>query len=460
MEQEKIAIDKSAIKLSKEEIIDRLQYNNKLLDIAIDTIDHLNNIYRQSCCLTESLNKILVEERKEKDNINSTKDINKTAPGELIITDELVAEFPEIHNLHKNATALNDLLANKVSPIFWEGAFKNEIQNLFDASEKNDITCYVNEIIAKSEGIEELRYKEFYDSIIRLKEACNDNRELYVKFATYLKNDRLYFSYSYKKEDNDMHYFTLFEKCRSGIENFINEKYNTETEDKKAFLTNTFNKYLSFLYLLYYDNNLQKQWTYNTKDILSDQQAIIKLISDNRPISYIKFFTKDNTTLATFSSKKLTELIKDSVLTQIPIKILFNPNNYDKNKEIEYKIEIFNLLNSETKFRSSLVKAVALGIKESQLMFNSENKEYELAYYLIDTLIPNFLEKKKSKFESEGGRIRSIYRTTKEHMKENFFCLTYQGYEKSISNTNYQPKLIYTDNSGEQKIITSFSDLF
>ena len=64
MEQEKIAIDKSAIKLSKEEIIKRLEYNDELLSFIVDIIDKFNGIYEQSCRLTKSFNNRLAEERK------------------------------------------------------------------------------------------------------------------------------------------------------------------------------------------------------------------------------------------------------------------------------------------------------------------------------------------------------------------------------------------------------------
>ena len=459
MKKDNTSIDKSAIKLNKEEIIKRLEYNDELLSFIVDIIEKFNGIYEQSCKLTKSFNNRLVEERKEKDTDDITQDTNNTTLDELIITDELATAFPRIHNLRKNTTVLNDLITNKVSSIFWKDAFENEITNLFDASKKNDIVYEVNEIIAKRENHKkELQYKELYDTIIGFKRECEDNKKLFEKFVTYLKKDRFPSLNRFQKEDKDMYYYTLFMKCLNTIENFINQNYALETEEKRAFLTNTFNKYLSFLYILYHDKNIKKIWGYNTEDILKEQDEIIELNEKKHRVYFVKFFDTDNNILATFQSEKITTLITKAVTEQIPTQIIFNPNNLEQNKERETKLEIFNLLNTKIKFKNCIIKACAIAIIEIGLDFKIKNKEYEFVYNIIDTLIPDFfIDDIKHKYSEKVNCVKSIYRTVKEHLEEGFFCLKYN---ENIFSKDYLPQLTYTDDYGNQKFITSFSDLF
>lgn len=63
-------------------------------------------------------------------------------------------------------------------------------------------------------------------------------------------------------------------------------------------------------------------------------------------------------------------------------------------------------------------------------------------------------------YSEKNSKVKSIIRTVEQHLYEDFFCLTYQGSEKGIFNDNYQPKLIYTDKIGKEKVIPTFSDLF
>ena len=463
MEQEKIAIDKSAIKLSKEEIIKRLEYNDELLSFIVDIIDKFNGIYEQSCRLTKSFNNRLAEERKEKDTDDITQDTNNTTLDELIITDELATAFPRIHNLRKNTTVLNDLITNKVSSIFWKDAFENEITNLFDASEKNNIITNIVGIINKNNIDTELLYKNFYDIIVVLKTQYHDNRNLYKAFMNHLQDryvDHWDFTNKYKKEDADMHYYTLFCKCKDKIAKFIDEHYTTETDLIKSHYVEVLNKYLSFLYILHTEVD-KTDWKYDSEDIVKDQQQIIELNEWKNRVCNIKFYDTDQCILASFKSEKIIDLISDSITGYISRKIIFNPENINKKLEVEYKIEIFALLKSDKRFINTIIKATVLAINEIGLTFKSDGKKNEFIYDIIDSIIPKLLIPDYiPNYSEKNSKVKSIIRTVEQHLYEDFFCLTYKGSEKGIFNDNYQPKLIYTDKIGKEKVIPTFSDLF
>lgn len=457
---------KKEIEKAIENIKNELEYNNQLLNIILNTINNFKDFYWRTCNLTKSLNKILVEERKEKDNINSTKDINKTAPGELIITDELVAEFPEIHNLHKNATALNDLLANKVSLTFWKDIFEEEITKLFDANEKKYILLNVNSIITKETTDKELLYKDLYDTIIVLNAHSKNYKSLYDNFIGHLQEryvDHWDWVEKLHREEYDIHYYHIYRECRKKIKGYIDYKFSSEPEEQKDLYTNTFNKYLSFLYILYNEID-QEKWEYNEKDVTEDKQEILNLKANIENIECISFCNKKP--LATLRSKKLIRLISKNFITYVSKKIVFEPENIQNAKEVEYKIQIYKTIKNKDKFVSALVKASYSALIE--LGFKTEKKHgiRELIYSIINTLIPDLLLTPlniKEKFNGEtlcdfdkSAHIKSIARSL---IKETF-CLKYDDCNGTTLCKNFKPELTYTDINGAQKIITSISDLF
>ena len=115
-------------------------------------------------------------------------------------------------------------------------------------------------------------------------------------------------------------------------------------------------------------------------------------------------------------------------------------------------------MNTKIKFKNCIIKACAIAIIETGLDFKIKNKEYEFVYNIIDTLIPNFfIDDVKHKYSEKVNCVKSIYRTVKENLEEGFFCLKYN---ENIFSKDYLPQLTYTDDYGNQKFITSFSDLF
>lgn len=351
----------------------------------------------------------------------------------------------------------------KTSKSFWATAFESEISTLFDANEKSNIITNIVGIINKNNIDTELLYKNFYDIIVVLKERYHDNRNLYDAFMNHLQNrnvDHWDFTNKYKKEDADMHYYTLFCECKDKIAKFIDEHYTTETDLIKSHYVEVLNKYLSFLYIIYTEVD-KTDWKYDSEDIVKDQQQIIELNEWKHRVCNIKFYDTDQCILASFKSEKIIDLISDSITGYISRKIIFNPENVNKKLEVEYKIEIFALLKSDKRFINTIIKATVLAINEIGLTFKSDGKKNEFIYDIIDSIIPELIIPDDIPTYSEkNSKVKSIIRTVEQHLYEDFFCLTYKGSEKGIFNDNYQPKLIYTDKIGKEKVIPTFSDLF
>ena len=353
----------------------------------------------------------------------------------------------------------------KTSNSFWATAFESEISTLFDASEKSNIITNIVGIINKNNIDTELLYKNFYDIIVVLKTQHHDNRNLYKAFMNHIQNryvDHWDFTNNYKKEDADMHYYTLFCDCKDKIAKFIDEYYTTETELIKTHYVEVLNKSLSFLYILYTKVD-KTDWEYDSEGIVKDQQQIIKLNKHKHKVYNVKFYDIDQKILATFNSEKVIDLISDSITGHISRKIIFNPEDINKISETEYKLEIFGLLKSNIRFINAIIKAVVIAISkiEPTLAFKSDGKKYEFIYDIIDSLIPRLIIPDFIPIYSDKtSKVKSIIRTVGQNLDKDFFCLTYQGSEKGIFNDNYQPKLIYTDENGNKNIITTFSDLF
>lgn len=346
---------------------------------------------------------------------------------------------------------------------FWKKAFEQEITTLFNANEKNNILFNINNIIAKATTNQESLYKNFYDIIIVLKTNSDNNRSLYKNFMDHLQKryiDHWDWTNKYNKEDADMHYYSLYCECRNKIEEFINKEYNSKTEDERALYTNTFNKYLAFFYILYTEVN-KSEWTYNSESIVDDQKEIIKLNRVKFRVYNIKFFDVEQNILATFKSEKIIDLISEAVTGLIPKKIVFNPENTNKVKEIGYKKEIFELLKSNTRFINAIIKSALIAIKETGLQFDSDSKRNFFIYRIVDSQLPSLLISNMEPNDSDKSkRVKSIIRTVEKHINENYFCLLYNDKNNSLLPSDYLPELTYTDKDGNQKIITSFSDLF
>lgn len=351
----------------------------------------------------------------------------------------------------------------KTSKSFWATAFESEISTLFDASEKSNIITNIVGIINKNNIDTELLYKNFYDIIVVLKKQYHDNRDLYDAFMNHLQDryvDHWDFTNKYKKEDADMHYYTLFCECKDKIAKFIDKHYTTETDLIKSHYVEVLNKYLSFLYIIYTEVD-KTDWKYDSEDIVKDQQQIIELNEWKHRVCNIKFYDTDQCILASFKSEKIIDLISDSITGYISRKIIFNPENVNKKLEVEYKIEIFALLKSDKRFINTIIKATVLAINEIGLTFKSDGKKNEFIYDIIDSIIPELIIPDDIPTYSEkNSKVKSIIRTVEQHLHKDFFCLTYKGSEKGIFNDNYQPKLIYTDKIGKEKVIPTFSDLF
>ena len=340
--------------------------------------------------------------------------------------------------------------------IFWKKAFKEEASNSFNNDEMNNVMSFVNDISKRGNISLETHYKNFYNILIVLKANNENNKSLHENFIDHLQKryvDHWDWANKYQKEDDDMHYYGLYCECRNKIEAFINDKYKSESEAQRALYTNTFNKYLSFLYILY-----------NEKDVIKDKQGILELKANIENINCIKFGNKK--TIATLRSKKLTKLISENFITYISKKIVFEPEDIQGAQEVEYKIQIINLIKSKEKFISAIVKASYSALIELGIETKKKHGIKELVYNIINTTIPDLLLNEKEIKEGLKGtdmldfekseHIKSIARSL---IKETF-CLKYNDCNGTTLCKDFQPELTYTDNSGKQKTITSFSDLF
>lgn len=350
--------------------------------------------------------------------------------------------------------------------IFWKKAFKEEASNSFNNDEMNNVMSFVNDISKRGNISLETHYKNFYNILIVLKANNENNKSLHENFIDHLQKryvDHWDWANKYQKEDDDMHYYGLYCECRNKIEAFINDKYKSESEAQRALYTNTFNKYLSFLYILY--NEIDKSnWEYNEKDVIKDKQGILELKANIENINCIKFGNKK--TIATLRSKKLTKLISENFITYISKKIVFEPEDIQGAQEVEYKIQIINLIKSKEKFISAIVKASYSALIELGIETKKKHGIKELVYNIINTTIPDlFLNEKEIKEGLKGTDMLDFEKS--EHIKsiarsliKETFCLKYNDCNSTTLCKDFQPVLTYTDNSGEQKIITSFSDLF
>lgn len=158
----------------------------------------------------------------------------------------------------------------------------------------NNVMSFVDNISKRDYISLETHYKNFYNILIVLKAHSENNKSLHDNFINHLQNryiDHWDWANKYKKEDYDMHYYGLYCECRNKIEGFINAKYKSEFEAQRALYTNTFNKHLSFLYILY--NKIDKsKWEYYEEDVIKDKQQILNLKANIENINCIKFGNK------------------------------------------------------------------------------------------------------------------------------------------------------------------------
>lgn len=123
-----------------------------------------------------------------------------------------------------------------------------------------------------------------------------------------------------------------------------------------------------------------------------------------------------------------------------------------------FESEISTLFDASEK--SNIITNI-VAINEIGLTFKSDGKKNEFIYDIIYSIIPELIIPDDIPTYSEkNSKVKSIIRTVEQHLYEDFFCLTYKCGEKGIFNDNYQPKLIYTDKIGKEKVIPTFSDLF
>lgn len=350
--------------------------------------------------------------------------------------------------------------------VFWEKAFREEAANSFNKDEMNNVISFVNDISKRGNISLETHYKNFYNILIVLKANNENNKSLHENFIDHLQKryvDHWDWANKYKKEDYDMHYYGLYCECRSKIEGFINDKYKSESEAQRVLYTNTLNKYLSFLYILY--NKIDKsKWEYNEEDVIKDKQQILNLKANIENIKCIKFGTEK--IIATLKSKKLIKLISENFITYISKKIVFETDDKKGVQEVEYKIQIFKLLNSRKKFISAIVKASFSALKELGFEVSKTHGTKELIYDIINTIISDLLLTKQNLEEGlnaeelfdfeKSAHIKSLSRSL---IKETF-CLKYDDCNGALLCKNFQPELIYTDENGNKNIITTFSDLF
>ena len=350
--------------------------------------------------------------------------------------------------------------------VFWKKAFREEAANSFNKDEMNNVISFVNDISKKGSIDLESQYKNFYNILIVLKVHSENNKSLHDNFIDHLQKryvDHWDWANKYQKEDYDMHYYGLYCECRNIIEEFIKDKYKSEPEAQIALYTNTFNKHLSFLYILFQEIDKSK-WEYNEEDVIRDKQEILNLKANIENIKCIKFNNKK--TIATLKSKKLIKLITESFITYISKKIVLEPEDIHQAQEVEAKIQLFNIIKNKDKFISATVRASYSALEELGINTNRKRGIKELVYNIINTIIPDLLLTKKDIEDGFNGKevcefdksahIKSI---TRSLIKETF-CLKYNDNDGAALCKDFLPELTYTDKNGNQKIITSFSDLF
>ena len=157
-----------------------------------------------------------------------------------------------------------------------------------------------------------------------------------------------------------------------------------------------------------------------------------------------------------------TELTTEFVRIGSKVKLY----DMDFEEEVEYKIQIFKLLNSRKKFISAIVKASFSALKELGFEVSKTHGTKELIYDIINTIISDLLLTKQNLEEGlnaeelfdfeKSAHIKSLSRSL---IKETF-CLKYDDCNGTLLCKNFQPELIYTDENGNKNIITTFSDLF
>ena len=104
--------------------------------------------------------------------------------------------------------------------VFWEKAFREEAANSFNKDEMNNVISFVKDISKKGSIDLESQYKNFYNILIVLKVHSENNKSLHDNFIDHLQKryvDHWDWANKYQKEDDDMHYYGLYCKCRNKI---------------------------------------------------------------------------------------------------------------------------------------------------------------------------------------------------------------------------------------------------